>query len=386
MSREQNERHPPAAVIWMPVGKDAMLASTALDRAGIVSKLCKTVADVVAATLEEDSGLLLLAEEALTPATIDQIQAVLSRQPAWSDLPIILLTGGGTSTERSLHKLRRMQALGKSMLLERPLRSVTLVAAVRSALSSRARQHEIRDYIRELEQAQQRLALANSDLKQFAFAASHDLREPLRMVNIFTQMLLDRHIDKSNRDAQELAVFIRTGVRRMDELLHDLLSYSRIIHDERTRPDNSFDLSLAISDAMSSLMVEIENTQTRITVASMPVVFGNRTQLSLVFQNLFSNSVKYSKPGVPPRVEITASEAAHEHIIRITDNGIGFEQRYAERIFELFQRLSDNDVSGTGLGLSISRRIVEQHGGRLWAESEPGVGSTFLLALPSSAA
>jgi signal transduction histidine kinase len=385
MSGQENGRRNPTAVIWMPIGRDAALAASALSRAGTPARCCETLTELSDAVLEADSGVLLIVEEALTPVSIEQIQGALARQPAWSDLPIILLTGGGNSTELSMARLRRMQALGKSILMERPLRSVTLVAAVQAAFRSRARQYDIRDYIAELEDAQARLANANADLKQFAFVASHDLREPLRMVNIFTQLLLQRHIDQSNSDAQELAGFVRTGVNRMEALLSDLLSYSRVIHDESTRPNNRFDISLAISDAMTSLVVEIGKSSAEVIIGPMPIVSGNRTQLSLVFQNLLSNSIKYAKPGGTPHIEITALPRGSEHLIQFTDNGIGFEQKYSERIFDLFQRLNDSNVDGTGLGLAISRRIVEQHGGRLWAESNPSLGSTFYLALPVSA-
>jgi signal transduction histidine kinase len=373
----------PIAIIWAPVGRDATLARDALHRAAIRSKCCSNINEVRIAVCEEDAGLAILAEEALSSDAIEQLREVLAQQPPWSDLPIVLLTGGGRSTEASLYKLSKMRALGNITLLERPVRSVTLVAAVQSALMSRGRQLQTRDYIRELEETQVKLAQANTDLQQFAFAASHDLQEPLRMVNIFTQLLLERHVDRSNQDARQFAEFIRTGVTRMETLLRDLLQYSRAIHEERLSATTHFDLNRAIADAMEALRIEIEMTQARIVITPMPIVQGDQMQLSLVFQNLISNSIKYAKDGVAPLIKISAEQSDCGRIIRVQDNGIGFEQKYAERVFDLFQRLGGKNVPGTGLGLAICRRIIERHGGRIWAESQPGTGSTFNFTLPT---
>lgn len=376
----------PLVLIWTPVGRDAALAGEALKRAAIPSAPCTSIQEVCAGVAREDTGLAILAEEALTSASIEQLQQTLEQQPSWSNLPLLLLTGGGNSTGASLKKFSKMQVLGNITLLERPLRTVTLIAAVQSALASRRRQFQTRDQILQLQEAQEKLAQANADLKQFAFAASHDLQEPLRMVNVFTQLLLDRHVDKTNEDARQFGEYVHRGVTRMELLLRDLLLYSRAIHEERNWPTSRFDLNFAISDAISSLHVEISNTQARIISGAMPTVQADQTQLSLVFQNLISNAIKYAKEGVPPVIKISAEKLDGEPLIRVTDNGIGFNQKYAERVFDLFQRLGDSKVPGTGLGLAICRRIIERNNGRIWAESEPGVGSTFLFTLPGAAA
>jgi signal transduction histidine kinase len=376
----------PVVILWTPVGRDAALAGEALQRASIPSTPYTSIEDVCAAVSSEHAGLAILAEEALSSASIEQLQKTLENQPSWSDLPLLLLTGGGNSTSASLNRLRKMRVLGNITLLERPLRSVTLVAAVQSALASRRRQFQTRDQILQLQEAQEKLAQANADLKQFAFAASHDLQEPLRMVNVFTQLLLERHVDTTNEDARQFGEYVHRGVKRMELLLRDLLLYSRAIHEERTWPRSHFDLNFAISDAISSLHMEIHTTQARIISGAMPIVQGDQTQLSLVFQNLISNAIKYAKEGVPPVIRISAEKAEGAPLIRVKDNGIGFNQKYAERVFDLFQRLGDSKVPGTGLGLAICRRIIERNGGRIWAESEPGIGSTFLFSLPGAEA
>ena len=166
----------PMVIVWMPIGRDAALASGALGKAAIPSTACASIEEVCAAVASEHAGLALLAEEALTSDSIAKLREALENQPSWSDLPLLLLTGGGNSTGASLHKLSKMRVLGNMTLLERPLRSVTLIAAVQSALASRQRQFQTRNHIRDLQETQLKLAQANADLKQFAFAASHDLQ------------------------------------------------------------------------------------------------------------------------------------------------------------------------------------------------------------------
>lgn len=381
MEREnQSETH---VLIWAPTGRDAQLTDEALRRAGYDTIICRSLDEACKGLTGENTGTAIVAEEALSPQRIKQLKEALSSQPPWSDIPIILLTGGGRSTEASLGHLQRMRGLGNITLLERPLRSVTLIAAVQSALASRKRQREIRNYVHKLQQTQDSLAQANADLKQFAFAASHDLQEPLRMVNIFSQLLLSRHIDPANREAAQYAEYIRTGVRRMEALLRDVLHYSRAVHESGEWATHPFNLAGAVQEAMDVLKLEIEATGAEITYGAMPSVRGDRNQLSLVFQNLLSNSMKYARPGIPPEITIDVTESAGEYLIRVRDNGIGFEQVYAERIFDLFQRLDNsNEISGTGLGLAICRRTIQKHGGRIWAESQPGQGATFFFTLP----
>ncbi len=380
---DRDSRNERSALIWTPIGRDAPLVRDVLQRAGIDAIVCDTVGHACQSLSDEKTGMAIVAEEALSSAGIDQLRETLGKQPPWSDLPLVLLTGGGRSTEASLRRLRRMQVLGNVTLLERPLRSVTLVAAVQAALAARQRQLQIRDYIRDLQEAQQNLAQANADLKQFAFAASHDLQEPLRLVNIFSQLLVDRHVDPGNEQARQFANYIRAGVLRMEALLRDVLHYSRAIHTATDWPDEPFNLRVPLEEALLVMKLEIEETHAEVECGPLPTVRGDKNQLSLVFQNLISNSIKYTKPSVPPVICIQATERENEALIRVQDNGIGFDQMYAERIFDLFQRLNNREgVPGTGLGLAICRRTIEKHGGRIWAESTPGRGATFSFTLP----
>lgn len=363
------------------MGQDAALVCRLLDQANLLCTYCRSAAEICTILDTETLGAAVVAEEALDEKAVGEISDALIRQPSWSHLPMILLTLGGKSTETSLHKLERMRSLGNITLLERPLRKVTLLAAVRSALEARRRQFETRDHIHQLKETHRNLLQANSDLEQFAFAASHDLQEPLRMVNTFTQLLLKR-LDSTDGKAQEFAGFIRSGVNRMELLLRDLLLYSRAIHENPEELHPPLNLSDALEDAMRTLTLELETVDARVSSGPLPKVKGNQTQLSLVFQNLLSNAIKYSKADVAPDIRIEEKQDKGECLIRIQDNGIGFDQKYADRVFELFQRLENGNKPGTGLGLAISRRIIQRHGGRIWAESEEGKGSCFSFTLP----
>lgn len=368
-------------IVWMPVGQDAELVCGLLEQANLLCTCCRSAPEVCAKLGGETLGAAIVAEEALDEDTVREIGDALAQQPSWSHLPVILLTSGGNSTEASLCKLEKMRTLGNIVLLERPLRKVTLVTAVRSALEARQRQLNTRDHIRQLQEAHRNLVQANSDLEQFAFAASHDLQEPLRMINTFTQLLV-RDLDSSNGKVQQFAGFIRSGVNRMELLLHDLLLYSRAIHENAEELHPPLNLGHALEDAMRVLTLELDTASAQISFGPMPTIKGNQTQLSLVFQNLLSNAVKYAKRDVAPDIRIKQKSNDGECLVCIQDNGIGFEQQYAERVFELFQRLENSDKPGTGLGLAISRRIIQRHGGRIWVESEKGKGSSFFFTLP----
>ena len=229
--------------------------------------------------------------------------------------------------------------------------------------------------------AEQELRKANRELEEFAYVASHDLQEPLRMVNVYTQLLLRRHVGDAPQ-AKQYAEIIHRGVNRMEALIHDLLAFSRTIHPNDELQAGTADLSAALTEAESVLKDRIEETGAVIDPPLLPTVRGDTAQLALVFQNLLSNAIKYQANGTRPEVKITAKCDDKFCTVAVRDNGIGFESKYTERIFGLFKRLHKDEYPGTGLGLAICRRIVERHGGRIWAESTPGEGSTFYVSLP----
>lgn len=233
-------------------------------------------------------------------------------------------------------------------------------------------------------QARKELETANRELEEFAYVASHDLQEPLRMVAIYTQMLLSRHLTDEPK-AREYAAFVQEGVQRMEQLIHDLLAYSRIVHTERDQW-GAADLNESLAEALRTMEARIAETNATVQAAPLPLVTGETSQFTHVFQNLLSNSLKYRRPDVVPEIRISAAREGDNWIISVDDNGIGFEPQYAQRIFGLFKRLHKEEFSGTGLGLAICQRIVERYGGRIWADGRPGLGATFHIAVAGPAA
>lgn len=230
--------------------------------------------------------------------------------------------------------------------------------------------------------ARRGLERANRELEEFAYVSSHDLQEPLRMVNIYTQLLLrdlQPHLTETTR---RHASVVQTGVSRMEKLLKDLLTFSHNVHaDAEVNPASVADLQRSLSQAVSTLQNRIDEQAAVVTSDPLPVVRGDETQFGHVFQNLIGNALKYRRPDEGAKVHFSVRQHGNEWLIGVSDKGIGFDQRHAERIFGLFKRLHKDDYPGTGLGLAICKRIVERYGGRIWAESTPGEGATFFLSV-----
>jgi PAS domain S-box-containing protein len=225
------------------------------------------------------------------------------------------------------------------------------------------------------------LRRSNEDLQQFAYVASHDLQEPLRTVVTFSQLLARRYQKVLDDDAQQYLAFLTEAALRMSDLVRDLLVYSRATQDG-DRLLERVELAAVLRDVLVNLRTPIEEARAEITHDPLPVVTGDQLQLGQVFQNLISNALKYRRVGVTPQVHIGARRGESEWVLSVADNGQGFSQEYQDRIFGIFKRLHGRDVPGTGIGLAICRTVVERHGGRIWAESEKGVGSTFYFSLP----
>jgi signal transduction histidine kinase len=225
------------------------------------------------------------------------------------------------------------------------------------------------------------LTRANEELQQFAYVASHDLQEPLRTITSFTQLLETRYKGRLDEDADEFIGYIVASSRRMTDLINGLLALGRLRKSGQATGPVSFDELL--DEAKISLQAAIRESGAEILSDSLPSLVVDRIQFAQVLQNLISNAIKYRRE-VPPCIRINARRDVTSWVFSVSDNGRGFNQQFAERIFGLFQRLHPHEARGTGMGLSIARRILERHGGRIWAESQEGVGTTFFFTVPLS--
>lgn len=224
------------------------------------------------------------------------------------------------------------------------------------------------------------LKRSNEELEQFAYVASHDLQEPLRMVSSFTQLIELRYKDKLDQDANEFIRFTVDGANRMQRLINDLLDFSRIT--TRGKKFDRVDIHLVVGQVFTNLWESIEESHAIITQDDLPVIEADETQMVRLFQNLIENSLKF-RTELPPRVHISVQKNNDYNIFTVSDNGIGIDSQFADRIFLIFQRLNTSaEYPGTGIGLAICKRIVERHGGKIWVESEVGKGTIFYFTIP----
>jgi PAS domain S-box-containing protein len=232
----------------------------------------------------------------------------------------------------------------------------------------------------DLESSNKDLERSNKELERFAYVASHDLQEPLRMVTSYLQLLEMRYKNKLDSDANEFINYAVDGSNRMKTLINDLLAYSRV--GMRGKEFNLTDCEEILSRALVSLEYSIKDNHARVTHDPLPKVMADEAQLESLFQNLIGNAIKFHGKK-PPRIHVGVKKDEKNWTFSVSDNGIGIDPQYFERIFILFQRLHNrDDYPGTGIGLAISKRIVERHGGRIWIESEPEKGSTFYFNIP----
>lgn len=230
---------------------------------------------------------------------------------------------------------------------------------------------------------EQRLQQSNRDLERFAYVTSHDLQAPLRQVAGFAKLLQEDLGDQLTGESRENLEFLLDATSRMQRLIQALLAFSRVQSAELQR--EPVDLNEVLRAVSSTLAADVAQARATIEADPLPTVLGNRIHLEMVFQNLLANALKFRVEDRPTHVRIGASRTGGSLRVEVSDNGIGFDEQYADEIFQMFRRLEDRArFAGTGIGLALVRRIVEAHGGRIWARSERGEGSTFVLELPVS--
>jgi signal transduction histidine kinase len=369
-----------------PRGRDRLLLADALHKAGRRPQILGSLDDLLAEA-GRGAGVLLLEEEAIDARTAPALLATLAKQPPWSDLPVVLLT---TPSRIARQTRRLVESLGRSanvVLLERPIRILTLVQTVESALRARRRQYEVRDLQGTLEtRVAERTAQLEATLKEmdtFSYTIAHDLRAPLRHLYRFSEAL-DLECGASlTPDCADYLRHIRSGAERMDALVQDILRYSRLTRTELSvRP---VDLQSLVAGVLKEMAPELRDRNARVQVGRLTdLVLADPLLLSQALTNLVSNAVKFVAPGTAPAVRIRTERRGAWTRIWVEDNGIGIAARHHGRVFEIFERLHGSEAyGGTGIGLAIVRRVVERQGGRVGLESEEGRGSRFWIDLPS---
>jgi light-regulated signal transduction histidine kinase (bacteriophytochrome) len=232
---------------------------------------------------------------------------------------------------------------------------------------------------RELQTQREELVRSNRDLEQFAYVASHDLQEPLRMVARYTELLGERYQDQVDEKGAKYIRYVVDGARRMQQLVADVLSYSRV--GSQGKPLVPVSTHAILLGVIRSIHVTVQAAGASIEHGELPTVLGDATQLGQLFQNLISNSIKF-RSEQPPRVSVCAESRAGHWEFVVRDNGIGIEPQYGEQVFAMFHRLHERGkYEGTGIGLAVAKRIIERHGGRIWIESKSGGGTAVRFTL-----
>jgi signal transduction histidine kinase len=383
--------HSDVVLISAPIGADAANIHAVLQRAGLSPKICRTLADLEEGMAGE-CGAIVLTEEALTPEAKAMLGRLFEQQPAWSDIPVVLIASvasnmGATAAARLRGPRRTIT------LLERPLRSMTLLATLQTLLAARHRQYEIRGLLHErdalLSSLESRVAQRTAELQRmveemeaFSYSVSHDLRSPLRSLAGFAEALQEDYSEVLPPGARMYCDKIVRAARRMDNLTQDVLAYTRVTRCE---------MEITTVDLDSLLAEVIEQYPMLVTSAGsirihhpLGCARGHVPSLIQCFSNLLGNAVKFVPEGRAPHVDVRATLDGRCRRVWVKDNGMGIDPVDHSRIFRMFERAAGKKVPGTGIGLAIVKKAVERMGGNVGVVSSLGHGAEFWVELESA--
>jgi two-component system sensor histidine kinase/response regulator len=352
-----------------------------LQQAGFVVHEAATGTDALRLTIEMQPDLVLLDVHLPDVSGIEVCRRIKTHERS-AGVIVLQISASAISAPQATAALNT----GADSYLTEPVDPDVLVATVRAFLRLRTAERalakanqELSDKNDELQLVNKALRNSNDDLEHFAYVASHDLQEPLRNISTYIELLEQLTAPRFSESERHLFAVVMDSAQRMRMLIRDVLAYSGINKENPVLKPTG--LSECVALALENLAEAIGESAAVVDADQLPVITGDSSQLSRVFQNLIGNSIKYRSPKRPVRVNITATRGAGDWLIRVRDNGIGIAEPYRGKIFQPFKRLHGHEIPGNGIGLALCRRIIEGHGGRIWAESDGDEGVTFAFTL-----
>lgn len=377
-------------LVVAPTGGDAANVTAFLTKAGLSSAVCPNLS-AVALEIPDGCGAILLTEEAVNYERYRDLSRALGAQPKWSSIPVVLIVGGGKTASFHEEAARAIGVRGNLLLVERPVRTATLLSTLRSALATREQQYEVRDLLREREElldsleqkVQERTAKlreANAELEAFSYSVSHDLRAPLRSMESYARILYEEHAENLSEEGRYYAQRIMKNAAKMDRLMVDVLTMSRVSRSDLNL--DAIDVATLVEEVIDQYP-DLAAVHKQIHLARpLGRVIADHSSLVQCFSNLLQNAFKFVPAERTAEVYVSSIEESGFVTISVADNGIGIEPALHERIFGMFERVGTVNVPGTGIGLAIVKKAVDRMGGTVGVESAPDQGARFWLRLP----
>lgn len=366
-------------LILAPTGEDTVVLSNVLSKDGLTPFVCKSM-EQLCEGINEGAGTAIIAEEALFSINIERLTQTVQLQPEWSDFPFIIMARAGSASERAWTFMTGSRQSLNASVLERPVLTRTLLAAVRASLRSRDTQYRVEQELRRRTEVEVSLSAANEELQAFSYSISHDLRAPLLIMKGFISILLEDYKNELDETGQDYLTRIIKSADQMSRLIDDMLSLSKISRKDMIMQNIDLSaLSMAIVDELQKTQ---PHRQADISIQSNLLARGDEQLLKIALTNLLSNAWKYTSKSLRPRIELGQFVNDSKTVFFIRDNGAGFPMEHLSKLFQPFQRLhTEKEFTGTGIGLAIVQRVISRHGGRIWAEGEVGKGATFYFTL-----